>query len=1116
MPRQENYNLLINKLEAFIRKYYQNKLLRGAIYAATILLASYLLIALLEHYNYYHSTTRLFLFYSFLFSFLFILYRFVASPLLGMYRLGRKLNHEQAAVIIGEHFPEVKDKLLNTLNLHKALEQESSSNALLEAAIDQKIDLLKPIPFSSVINLQANRKYLRYLILPVAVIIGLLLISPEILTGSTRRLVHYDTFYEKQAPFQFNIQNASLSTLQNEDFVLELKMTGSEIPQDIYLVTDDHSFKLEKENIIQFQYQFKNPQKAIPFRLQANGYTSKEYVLDVLPKPSVLHFTASLDYPAYTGKADEQLQNVGEFSVPEGTRIRWDFATANVNQLQVTIDGKQELAQASKEGVFQWSKQLFKTCSYSLKPGNDRVQRSDSITYVLQVVPDAYPSIQVQERIDSNSSKSYYFIGQVQDDYGFKRLSFQYRFANKPGSKLQSVDIPFDKKNTSANFFYFWDLGQIDVQPGDVIDYYFEVFDNDGVNGSKSVRSETRTFKAPSEKELEKELSASSEALKQKMEQAAREAAKLQEQSKKLREQLQDKKNLSFNEKKAIQDLIDKQKELEKLAEEIRKEHEQQNKREEEYHPSAQEKKDEQKKIDDLLKNLEDEKTKNLLEQLQKLLQQEDKAKTQEKLEEFQSNNRDLQKELERTLELYKKMEVEQQLKKNIEQLDKLAGQQQKLAQDTKDKKAPAEELKKQQDALNKDFEDLKKSMQDLEKKNQELESPANLEKTDQEQQNISEEMKNSSEELQQGKNSKASQSQQNAGKQMEQLSQKMQQMQQEMEAQELEINMKALRDLLENLIKVSFDQEAVMNELKKTTPADPQYKVLSQRQTDLKDNLKMVEDSLFELSKKVQQIQATVNKEIADIHDNSSKVLQSLSDRKVGEATNRQQYVMTSVNNLAVLLSEAYQQMQQQMMQMKMKSGSGKPGQKKGEKPGMDQLSKMQEELNKQLQQMKGSMKQGGKGEGQGQQGKMSEQLAKMAREQQAIRNALEQISKEDNKDGKGGMGNLDKLAKDMEKTEKDIYNKILTEETLRRQQDILTRLLDADKAQKERENEERREAKQGKDQSINYNIVFEEYKKMKLKELELVKTLPPQLNQFYKDRVNQYFQKVGNSKIN
>jgi hypothetical protein len=98
------------------------------------------------------------------------------------------------------------------------------------------------------------------------------------------------------------------------------------------------------------------------------------------------------------------------------------------------------------------------------------------------------------------------------------------------------------------------------------------------------------------------------------------------------------------------------------------------------------------------------------------------------------------------------------------------------------------------------------------------------------------------------------------------------------------------------------------------------------------------------------------------------------------------------------------------------------------------------------------------------------------------------------------------------MEENEKDIVNKRITDATLKRQQEILTRLLESEKAEKEREQEERRESNEAKDEIYRNPAQFEEYKRLKLRELELLKTIPPSLTTFYKNLVNSYFQSLEN----
>jgi hypothetical protein len=139
-----------------------------------------------------------------------------------------------------------------------------------------------------------------------------------------------------------------------------------------------------------------------------------------------------------------------------------------------------------------------------------------------------------------------------------------------------------------------------------------------------------------------------------------------------------------------------------------------------------------------------------------------------------------------------------------------------------------------------------------------------------------------------------------------------------------------------------------------------------------------------------------------------------------------------------------------------------------------------------------------------------MSEQLAKMAAEQEFIRNELRKINQEENKDGKNSLGNLDDLARQMEETEKDIVNRIISEQTLKRQQEITTRLLESEKAERERDQEEQRKSEESKNAYNRNPNGFEEYKRLKLKEMELLKTVPPSFNSYYKQKVNDYFQSI------
>src|SRR5689334_10067436 len=186
----DNYQILISKLDAFIRKYYKNQLIRGGIYAFTLGLAFYLIVTMMESAGHFSTVMRTVLFYSFIAGILFILWRFIAIPLFHLYKIGHVISHEQAAQIVGEHFTEVKDKLLNVLQLRKQAEG-NTANELLLASINQKSDELKPVPFIRAVNFSENRKYLRYAAIPFLVLIVVLFTAPSLIKDSTKRLIDH-------------------------------------------------------------------------------------------------------------------------------------------------------------------------------------------------------------------------------------------------------------------------------------------------------------------------------------------------------------------------------------------------------------------------------------------------------------------------------------------------------------------------------------------------------------------------------------------------------------------------------------------------------------------------------------------------------------------------------------------------------------------------------------------------------------------------------------------------------------------------------------------------------------------------------------------------------------
>lgn len=1107
--------LLLHKLDEFIRKYYLNKLIRGTLLTTGLLLAFFLAFVSLEYFGHFGVTGRTIFFYTLLGVSGLAIARWVAEPVIRLWHIRPGISYDEAATIVGAHFSTIEDRLLNTLQLQRAA--ESSNSELLLASIDQRIGELKPIPFTTAIDLKENKQFLRYALPPVLLLMLILVVFPSLLTEGTRRIVNHRTAFENLAPFLFNIQNEELSTIELQDFELVVSLDGKEVPNDLYVEMDGKRALMNKLSAAKFSFVFHQPREDVDFRLSGNGFNSAEHLLKVLPKPSVVGFDVALEFPKYIGRTNENRQNSGDLLVPEGTRVNWNFETAKTIGLSMVLDNEPRMLNRVSDNNFTFSEQFKKSAAYTIVGSNEYMNSGDSLRYTVTVVPDLYPSISVTGVEDSLNPKRLYFNGQVKDDYGFSSLVFKYKRLNETGSQTDESEqlLSVSKNQKSETFFHFWDLTQIGLEPGDAVEYYFEVWDNDGVNGSKSSRSEKSTYRVATMNELAAENDLKSEKLKEEISESLKMAEEMKKNLADLQKDLVNKKNLDWEDKEKMKEMLQMQKSLQKKMEDIQQKSEQKNSKMNEmmeFDPKLVEK---QEQLEKLFEEVMSDDMKKLFDEMERLMDEMTKEKAQELLEDIELTNEDLEKELDRSLELFKQLEFEQKLEQTMERLEELANDQEQLSEETKEKTAENEELSEKQEKLNEEFEKIKDDLADLEKKNEELEKPNDMEDFKNEEESVSENQKESKEQLDQNQNKKASESQKKASEQMKNMAQKMGNMMMQMQAQGQEEDLEALRQIVENLLTLSFDQEQLIGNLKTTNQNDPKYTDLAREQLKLKDDSKLIEDSLYALSKRVPQIETIVNREIRSVNGNMKKSIEKMADRKTPEALSRQQFALTSLNNLALLLSETVQQMQAAAAQASGSGSCNKPG-GKGSKPSAGAMRKLQEQMNKQLEDMKKGMQPGGKKPGEkpgmtpGSKG-MSKQMAQMAAQQEALRNMAREYESQLKKGegGKGGSGEMKKLQELMEQTETDLVNKMITQETLNRQQEILTRLLEAESAEREREQEQRRESKEAKNEDYGNPEIFFEYIRQKNNETELLRTVPPNLNPFYREKVDEYFKK-------
>ena len=154
--------------------------------------------------------------------------------------------------------------------------------------------------------------------------------------------------------------------------------------------------------------------------------------------------------------------------------------------------------------------------------------------------------------------------------------------------------------------------------------------------------------------------------------------------------------------------------------------------------------------------------------------------------------------------------------------------------------------------------------------------------------------------------------------------------------------------------------------------------------------------------------------------------------------------------------------------------------------------------------------MKEGLEGPKRQQLGTKGKDLAKMMARQEMIRQQLERMAEKIQESENGNTDNLREAIDKMEQTEQDIANDNITNETLKRQNQIIEHLLEAEKAEQEKDRDKKREAKEATQLPHHVQELLEEYQKNKIKQSEMLRTIPAELKPYYKDRVKEYFQSI------
>ncbi len=1171
----DNFNSILLKLNAYIKKYYTKQLIKGILLFISLGLLFFLLVTGVEYLLWLGSSVRLVLLLVLAVGLLLLAYQYIAIPLLYLFRVKKGITNRRASELIGKHFANVGDRLVNLLDLSGNTEQSD----LLVAAIEQRSNALKDVPFVNAISFKESWAYSKYVLIPAAIVV-LLIISGRIsdFIGSYKRVVNYDIAYAPPAPFAYQLLNNTLKVLENESLTLELETIGNSRPENVSLVLDGTPLVMQ-EREGRFFYKMEAPLESGSFYFTANGFDSRTYDIEVGSIPVISSFEMRLEYPSYLGKQNKSVKGTGNATVPEGTKVVWNITGVHTDK--VDFVAKDTVITFFKEGdSFSHDKRFYSSTEYALTTSNVNVNEFENLGYGITVIKDAYPTIKVERVMDSLNPNTSYFTGLATDDIKVKKVSLFYYPVR---SKKEIKELTLLKTDTNVEQFYYTFPSGLDIEEGATYELYFEVKDNDGLRKGKVTKSQVFRNTILGDKELKNKELESQQSILRNLDDSLEELKEQKEALEEINKQQKERTSLNFNEKNDIKQFLEKQELQESLMEKFSKqlnESLEKNESDEELKKLLQERLERQE--------LEAAKNKKLLEELNKIADKIDQDDLKKRLEELGKKQSNSERNLEQLLELTKRFYVTEKASQLAKELNELSKKQEALA----DKELDELEKKLQQE-LNESYKELAKELEELQKDNKDLKKPLDLDIDENKKEGVKKDQEEALEELnkQQGEEESSKEGQEsnkdNAKKKQKSAAQKMKELSESLEqgasggggGSSITEDAEMLRQILDNLITFSFKQEKLFDEIEGSEGRISQFSSTVRKQKELRGLFEHVDDSLFALSLRRVELSEVVNENITEVYYNIDKSLESIADNQLYQGASHQQYVLNAGNTLADFLANLLDNMQQSMQSgkgqgegdgfqlpdiikgqqelgEKMQNG-GKPGQKgkegqegekgnKGEK-GKDGDSGKEGQGGEKGQGKNGEGGQGKNGQkGEGSEGKNGEgsqngkegkgskgkngkgdggksdggssggkgqgpseeelkEIYEIYKEQQAIRQQLEDQLKNIIQNDKRDLAK--KLVRQMESFENDLLENGITQRTVNKMNSIQHQLLKLENAALKQGEKKERESKTNLGQFQNPILTKPELLNRKNNSIEILNRQALPLRQNYQSRVKNYF---------
>ena len=1097
----------------------------GLLVLAASFVAAWLIVAALESQFWFSPTTRLILIALVSTLFIVLLTFGVVLPVLRHSGILPGASDEDVARLVGQQFPDVEDKLLSYVQLKRGRHSSASLPFVSSAAemLDRDLSIVES--FEQIGDRKRVKSSFIWFVVALLPFVVAFTTTGDPLLAASNRLITPLVEYSRPALFTAIADPGNTTVVKGADVQIDFVATGKRVPDQGTI-----SIQNEGESLIQeisvlgdsgrFSQTIESVKRSFQYRFSALGEDLEWYQVTVVEHPFVKSLQLVVTPPAYSGLTSQRLApNVGDVTALPGSRVDMEVGVGGTNVAEASVlfekAGAVDLNMESAKGETTFF--VKRDQMYSIALTSDRgVTNKDPVTYRISQTADLDPTIEIispELEADLTEDLSAPVLARIVDDYGFSRLDLHYRKSKsrfeESDNQFSSVQIPIAEQGVvEQNIEFVWQLGEVIEPrpiPGEEVEMYLRVYDNDTVNGPKFAQSRTLTFRFPSLAERYRSLDEKKDDALESLQEAIEESEALEDEFRELRQDIQQNPESSLDKQRQLEQLQQKQQQLESQVEEVADAIQDAIEQMEENDLASEEMIDMFKELQKVVDEINSPELMETLEDLQQAMNEMNMKDIQEALDDFEFDENQFQERLGRTMELFKNIRVQQELEEIAELANALEQTEKELEEKTgeledsneADKSQQAENLAEQQEQAKQDMaaleEQLKKTAEHMEELKSGPKSEMNELMESVESAQLQDQMQQNAEQLRQEDLQNAQQGQQQMQQQLQKMEESAMQMQAGMQSSQLQINMAGLRQALNDALLLSHSQEGLRDDVAGLTSGGPQLREFARQQVEIASALGSVADSLRVLSQNIPQMTRQLQTHSNEALREMGAATKAMTDRVSQRAISHQSGALTEINELAVLLADLLNQLQN--------NSSGGGGQSLSEMiQQLQQMSQNQQSLNDEIQQMLNSMS------GQRMTPDMEARLQQIASQQDAMRRQLREMNR--NSEARGKMlGDLNKIAQQMEESIREMQRRQLGRRTVYRQQQILSRLLQATRSIEERGKQKERESTVGEDsERVSPNGTLPSERENQLRR-ELIRALESGYSADYEELIKKYF---------